>query len=273
MAKIFCSIFFLVSVAASISQEPSRIMIDKERYGDLLENPYARRILGVIFHVGYGHGAYRFTEEEYTEMRWFDEQGPKAFPVLLEVLKREPTPVAEPNSITAWHALSRSRLILGWISHFPEGDFWPFVEVVRVQILRLKGLQNKDYLQSNFFREAFDLLAREGDESDILLMEQFLDDEDVGNRDNSRASIAKLKARLAAEKALKENSPELEPSKFTSAASDASIAAPDAKSSPATLYSYESLPFWAALVCATLLLGGIVWYWKSKGPRMRKNQT
>ena len=262
MIKISIITLFLGLITAASPAEPSRVPIDEQRYVDLLEDPYARRILSVIFHVGNGAGAYQFTEDERVDRRWFDEQGPKAFPVLLEVLKREPSPVESPKSIDAWHGMIRTREILGWISHFPDGEFQPFVEEVRRQMRLVKGLPNQDYIQSHFLREVFELLARKGDATDIASMEEYLHDEDVGNRDNARASMAKLRARLDAEKA-GQPAPDKDdpPSNQRVQALD-----PGGNSLPPTpgnaAATKTRFPPWLKWAISLLVVGGIFWHWR-----------
>jgi hypothetical protein len=269
MAKIFLFLFLCILTVSA--EEPPRVIIDETRYADLLEDPYSRRILGVIFHVENGVGAYRFTEDEQADRRWFDERGAKAFPVLLEVQKREPSPVDSPKSPEAWHGMIRTRRILGWISHFPEGEFQPFVEEVRRQMLLVKELPNRDYIQSHFLREVFNLLAQKGDESDIPRMEKFLDDEDVGNRDNARASIAKLRARLDAEKA-----GQTAPAKDGPSSNQRVQAVdPDGNLLPPTPGNAAAMdtriPLWLKWAISLLVVAGIFWHWRSRAKGKSKD--
>lgn len=262
MAKFFSFLFLLSFLAADVAEELPRVIVDEQRYSDLMEDPYARRILGVIFHVGNGAGAYQFTEEERADRRWFDEQGPKAFPVLLEVLKREPSPVDAPKSIEAWQGMIRTRQILGWISHFPDGEFQPFVEEVRRQMRLVKGLSNQDYIQSHFLREVFELLAREGDASDIAHMEEYLHDEDVGNRDNARASIAKLKARLEAEKAGQPAPPKDHSLADQLASPGNPGGVPTTGSSGKATPLEQGFPLWLKWAVSLLVVAGVFWHWR-----------
>ena len=266
MIKYFIFLISLGLFSVASSAESPRVRIDEQRYADLLEDPYARRILGVIFQVGRGDGNYRFTPEEQADNEWFTAQGAKAFPVLLEVFKREPSPLDTPAPPYAWLGVQMQRDILGLVKRPPEGDLQPFVEETRRQITRWIGFPSSGkHTLVQFLSEGFELLAMKGDASDVALMEKFTDDGNPGTREIALGNIRLLKARLEAEKAFKKNTSAPESSKPTSAAGDASIAAPDGKPAPATSAAYEGLPLWAALVCATLLLGGIFWYWKSKG--------
>ncbi len=201
MARILALVLLLCVVAQALAEDPPRVVIDQQRYADLLQKQYDRRILGVIFHVGRGHGAYRYTEEEYAEMRWFHEQGPKAFPVLLEVIKREPSPLDSPTEPLAWHGVQTRRDILGWVKQFPSGDLEPFLKEIRLQIGKWSEFPSKgEHTLAQFLSEGFDLLADHGNESDVALMEQFSENENPGIREIAMGNIKILKARLEAER-------------------------------------------------------------------------
>ncbi len=266
MARILALLLLLCTVGRAIAEDAPRVIIDEKRYADLLDKPYYSRILRVVFHRGYGH-AVRLTEEEQADRRWFDEQGAKAFPVLLEVIKREPSPVDSPSSPEAWHGMARSRLILSWTNHFPEGEFQPLVEEVRRQVARLKGFRSPLWGHLQYLEEAFEFLAIRGDESDIPLMEKFLDDEAVGNRDSARGGIAKLKIRLEAEKAKQTSSPQVEAVTSKGANPDASggnsaIESPGNASPPE-----KSVPLWLRWVLSFLVLAGVFWHWRWRAKR------
>ena len=116
---------------------------------------------------------------------------------MLEVLKREPTPnVGDSGKI--WDSLIFTEAVLIWIRHFPEGDTLPFIGEVRRQLPKWLEHQIANHdTHTGFIREALDLLAREGDESDIPLIESFLNDVNQMNKHSAQTSLTKIKKRLA----------------------------------------------------------------------------
>ena len=263
---------FLGLFYACCSEDPPRVRIDQQRYADLLEDPYARRILGVIFHVGRGDGNYRFTLEEEADKKWFDAEGTKTFPVLLEVLKREPSPLDSPAPPYAWLGVQMQRDILGLVKRSPEGDLQPFVEETRRQIARWIGFPSTGkHTLVQLLSEGFDLLAQEGDESDIALIGQFVEDGNPGTREIALGNIKLLKARFEAEKAGQPAPDKVDPP------SNQRVQAfdPGGNSLPPTpgnaAATKTRFPPWLKWAISLLVAAGIFWHWRwrvnTKRPR------
>lgn len=138
---------------------------DQERYADLLVDPYAARFLDRFLDPSDCHGATAKPDKEEVENSiWYSQQGEKSFPLLLEVLRRE-----EGNfgAVRIEKALAR-------VMRYP-GDKTAFVEEARRRLPHWKneGFEPKQY--NNMVTMSFRLLAEEGDESDIALIESMLD--------------------------------------------------------------------------------------------------
>ena len=61
---------------------------DDALYGDLMEDPDAARFLAVLLHVKTPSGI-RPTDEELAEVDWVQNQESRAYPLIVEILKRE----------------------------------------------------------------------------------------------------------------------------------------------------------------------------------------
>lgn len=158
-------------------------------------------IKGFKYHAGYtilcwgwGYAVYNLDE-----FKWCREQGVKALPLMLEVLKREPTPNAG-DSGEIWFSLRFKSAALLWIRDFPAGDAQPFLEEVRRQlpVWLERQIANNDS-HTGFICDALELLAREGDATDLPLIESFLNDANPTNKFNAQKNLTKLKDRLAKE--------------------------------------------------------------------------
>jgi hypothetical protein len=171
---------------------------NEKRYEDLLVDPFNKRLLSIILDPrSYDGPNSGFTMINHNEIVWCREQGVKAFPMLLEVLKREPTPNAGDHG-KIWRSVDFKEHVLCFIKIFPGGDTKPFVEEVRRQLPQWSERQIPNHdAHTAFIREALDLLAREGDESDIPLMELFLNDANRNNRHYAQISLTKIKKRFA----------------------------------------------------------------------------
>lgn len=180
---------------------------NEKRYEDLLGDPFTKRFLSIMLDPRSYGGPSGYAVLNNNEFIWCREQGADAFPILLEVLKREPNPGKE-DSGEIWNSLIYKRAVLNWVRDFPEGDPQPFVEEVRRQlpVWTERQIANHD-THTGFIREALDLLAREGDESDIPLIESFLEDVNRNNKHNAQMSLTKLKERLASEPERKSRPP------------------------------------------------------------------
>lgn len=169
---------------------------DESLYADLLNDPFKKRFLEIFHHPGINHGGYIFSENEKEEVEWSEEQGVKAFPVLLEILKREPNPSGN-SDLKGWNSLQKKKHVLNWIKVFPEGDTQPFVEEVRGQLKALNAIQIATHdSHTGFIGASLNLLAREGDSSDVALIESFLDDVNRNNRLHAVRTLEKIKRRL-----------------------------------------------------------------------------
>jgi hypothetical protein len=138
---------------------------DKERYADLIVDPYAARFLDHFLDPRDCHvSASKPDKEEVENSIWYSEQGKKSFPLLLEVLRREEGNL---GAIRVDKALAR-------VMRYP-GDKTPFVEEVRRRLPHWKnaGFAPKQY--NNMVTMSFRLLAEEGDESDIALIQSLFD--------------------------------------------------------------------------------------------------
>jgi hypothetical protein len=138
---------------------------DRERYADLLVDPYAARFLDRFLDPSDCHGAAAKPDREEVENSiWYSKQGEKSFPLLLEVLKREEGNL---GAVRIDKALAR-------VMSYP-GNKTAFVKEVRRKLPQWKneGYEPKQY--NNMVTMSFRLLAEEGDESDIALIESMLD--------------------------------------------------------------------------------------------------
>ena len=171
---------------------------DKKRYEDLNDDDSDKRFLKVFLDPGYGHAKQR-VPEQWVEIDWARAQGEDAFPVLLEVLKRESNDDLNLRP-HPWIGVERKMHVLNWVESHPDGDPKPFLEEVRRQLPEWSERQIADHdTHTGFIREALNLLAREGDESDIPLIESFLGDVNRNNKHNAEKSLIRLKERLALE--------------------------------------------------------------------------
>jgi len=171
---------------------------NKQRYEDLWNDEHNVKFLKVFLDPGYGHAKQR-SPEEWEKINWVREQGDKAFPILLEMLRREPNDDLKmlPHP---WIGVERKMHVLSWVLRHPNGDQMPFVDEVRRQLPEWaeRQIANHD-THTGFIREALKLLARVGDESDVPLIESFLDDVNRNNKHYAERSLASLKERLARE--------------------------------------------------------------------------
>ena len=172
---------------------------DEKRYEDLLDDPFNKRFLSVMLDIRSYAGDGGYAVYNLHEFAWCREQGVKALPLMLEVLKREPTPnVGDSGEI--WFSLRYKSAALIWTRDFPTGDSQPFLEEVRRQLPGWleRQIANNDS-HTGFIRDALELLEREGDESDIPLLESFLNDVNGMNKESAQKSLTKLNERLASE--------------------------------------------------------------------------
>lgn len=188
-------------------EEVANYIIDEDRYEDLLDNSFNRRFLTIFFHPGANHGGYIYTESEKNEIKWAQKEGEKAFPLLLEVFKREPIP-GDGASPEQWRGVTIRQNILYWLKDFPGGDPQPFVEEIRHQLPEWSERQIANHdTHTGFIREALDLLARKGDAADIPLIEAFLHDVNRNNKHSAESSLIKLKERLTSKTAPQNTNP------------------------------------------------------------------
>jgi hypothetical protein len=170
---------------------------DEKRYEDLLQDPFNKRFLSVMLDIRSYAGDGGYAVHNLDEFKWCREQGVKALPLMLEVLKREPTPnVGDSGEI--WFSLRFKSAALIWIRDFPAGDAQPFLEEVRRQLPAWleRQIANHDS-HTGFICDALELLAREGDATDIPLMESFLNDANPTNKYNAQKNLITIKKRLA----------------------------------------------------------------------------
>jgi hypothetical protein len=189
-----------IELQADTIEDDYRPKINNEqRYQDLLDDPFNKRFLSVMLDIRSYAGDGGYAVNNLDEFAWCREQGVKALPLMLEVLKREPTPnVGDSGEI--WFSLRFKSAALLWIRDFPAGDSQPFLKEVRRQLpewLERQFAENDSH--TGFICDALELLAREGDASDILLIESFLNDANPTNKYNAQKNLAKLKERLAKE--------------------------------------------------------------------------
>lgn len=172
---------------------------NEQRYQDLLGDPFNKRFLSVTLDIRSYAGDGTYAVLNLDEFKWCREQGVKALPLMLEVLKREPTPDAG-DSGEIWFSLRFKSAALLWIRDFPAGDAQPFLEEVRRQLPAWleRQIANNDS-HTGFICDALELLAREGDATDIPLIESFLNDANPTNKFNAQKNLTKLKDRLAKE--------------------------------------------------------------------------
>lgn len=170
---------------------------DEKRYEDLLQDPFNKRFLSIMLDPRSFHGPSTFSVLNRDEIAWCREQGVKGYPMMLEILRREPIPKVE-DSGEIWQSLIFTESVLICIRNFPEGDTRPFIKEVRRQLPEWSKRQIASHdTHTGFIREALDLLAREGDESDIPMIELFLNDANRNNRHYAQTSLTKIKKRLA----------------------------------------------------------------------------
>lgn len=195
---LVCSCIGLYANPNDLENDRPKIHNEK-RYEDLLGDPFNKRFLSIMLDPrSYDGPNSGFTVINLDEITWCREQGIKAFPILLEVLKREPSPNAGDHGEIR-HSVVFKEHVLYYIKAFPEGDTRPFLEEVRRQLPLWSERQIPDPAAHTFIRQALDLLAREGDQSDIPLIESFLSDVDRNNKHNAQTSLTKLKERLSKE--------------------------------------------------------------------------
>lgn len=176
---------------------------DKKLYGDMLHDQEWERFLKVFLNTAHGD-LMSLTDYQFDEYDWANSLKERAFPILLEVLKREKN-VDYDNQGNIFNGIMRKEALLSFAKKNPQGDLQPFVEEVRRQLPEwlLPEWQNKNDTYTGFIRAALDLLARKGDESDIPLIESFLNDLNGNNRESAKKSLTKLNERLALEAAEK----------------------------------------------------------------------
>lgn len=196
--------FFCIKLQSSSIEDDYRPQINNEqRYQDLLGDPFNKRFLSSALDIRSYAGDGGYAVYNLNEFAWAREQGVKALPLMLEVLKREPTPnVGDSGEI--WFSLRFKSAALLWIRDFPTGDSQPFLEEVRRQLpWWLERQIAKNDSHTGFIRDALELLAREGDASDIPLIESFLDDVNGMNKESAQKNLTKINERLATESAVK----------------------------------------------------------------------
>lgn len=186
-----------VGLQADSVEDDYRPQINNEkRYQDLLDDPFNKRFLSSALDIrSYaGDGGYAVYNRD--EFVWCREQGVKALPLMLEILKREPTPNIG-DSREVWRSLRFKSAALLWLRDFPSRDSKPFLEEVRRQLPEWleRQIANNDS-HTGFIRDALELLAREGDASDIPLIESFLNDANRTNKYSAQENLTKLKERL-----------------------------------------------------------------------------
>lgn len=177
---------------------------DKKIYGELLHDQEKERFLKVFLNTAHGD-LISLTDDQWAELDWANAQKELAFPVLLEVLKREKD-IDYTARAGPWKGIIRKEALLGFVKKNPQGDPKAFLQEVRQQLpqwtLSERKFANHD-MHTGFIRAALELLAREGDESDIPLIESFLNDVNGNNKESAQKNLTKLNERLAAEAAEK----------------------------------------------------------------------
>ncbi len=166
---------------------------DSERYADLLSDPYSARFLDIFLDPSYNHNSgsiRRPTEEEMAIGRWFREQGEKSFPILLEVIRREQGNLGADRIYNA----------LNWIGDH-RGDKTAILTEVRGRLPHWKDSGFNHNMYSRLVSASFRLLAAEGDESDLALMQSLLDPERGKYQDEIDEYSRELMTRLEREKA------------------------------------------------------------------------
>jgi len=181
------------------SQSSSYLVMDQdiERYTDFWGDKNSQRFLRVMLDVGYGHAMQR-PQEDWEDMDWAWEQKEKAFPLLLEILRREPNENKTAPELE-WTNISRKGYAIEYVLSHPEGDLKPFVKEARKQLPYWLERKVTSGMNSIFIGEALELLSTKGDASDIPLIEGFLEDPNRNNRSYARKNLAVLKERLAKE--------------------------------------------------------------------------
>jgi hypothetical protein len=199
---ILAVLFYLPSFALGQIGEFVITEVDKKLYGDLLQDKQNERFLKIFFFTAHGD-IISLSDYQWGELDWANAQKEIAFPVLLEVLKREKSiDYSDQGDICT--GIIRKQALLGFVKKNPQGDPQAFLNEVRRQLpeWNLPEWQfAKHDMHTGFIREALDLLAREGDASDIPLIESFLDDVNGMNKESAQKNLTKLNERLAAEAA------------------------------------------------------------------------
>jgi len=269
MYRIIIILLLSCLVLAAHHDNDTQHRVNEARYKDLLEDPFNKRFISIFFHPGANHGGYIFTDEEKKEITWSQNQEIKAFPVLLEILKREPNPNKD-DSGDIWNSLVFKKSVLTWVRVFSEGDSRPFVEEIRRQLPEWLDRQIVIHdSHTGFIRAALDLLAREGDESDITLIESFLEDANSNNKHNAKKSLKKLKDRLAKEKETSEirnhRKKRRDPIDADNKINNSSVSSNSSEPASTTEIGGESLwSKWLIMLTVFLVLSGVFIWLKAK---------
>ena len=195
---VIWAFFYLSASLFGHHAEFSEIERHLKPYADLLDENENEKFLRVFLDPQVFHGGAVFSPERQAEITWAKNQQEEIFPILLEILKREANGTEKNDHF--WYGVERKMHLLYWVLKRPDGDPQPFVEEIRRQLPEWSDRQIANHdTHTGFIREALDLLAREGDESDIPLIESFLEDVNGNNKHNAEKSLTKLKDRLAVE--------------------------------------------------------------------------
>lgn len=228
-------------------------VIDRDKYADLLEDPDATRLLEIFLDPAVGHSPTSLTPEYEATVAWLNQQQGKAFPVLLEIFKRE---TGETHQ-----SVKTKAAILGYFET-RTGDRSGILVEIRKQLPAWHRREDPASQLDAFFNGCFRLLAAYGGEEDIALLESFADARSAGARSLAiEVALPKLKKRLEREKAQAERR---KPGSYPADDASASPAAVNLPGGGAEGGADEGLlSRWPWLVFGALVVGGIAaaWQW------------
>lgn len=168
-------------------------VIDRDKYADLLEDPDATRLLEIFLDPAVGHSPTSLTPEYEATMAWLNQQQGKAFPVLLEIFKREAGDTHQ--------SVRTKAAVLGYFQT-RTGDKSGILVEIRKQLPAWHQREDPASQLDAFFSMSFRLLADYGGDEDIDLLESFADASSPGARSLAiEVALPRLKKRLEREKA------------------------------------------------------------------------
>lgn len=228
-------------------------VIDRDKYADLLEDPDATRLLEIFLDPAVLHSPTHLTPEYKATLAWLHQQQGKAFPVLLEIFKREDGKTQ--------YSVNTKAAILGYFET-RTGDRSGILPEIRKQLPAWHQREDPGGNLAAFFNGCFRLLAEYGGEEDIALLESFADARSSRARSLAiEKALPKLKQRLEREKAQAQRR---RPGRYPGDDAFASPAGENSSGSGAEAAAdHELVSKWPWFVIGALLVGSLAaaWQW------------